>query len=106
MANTGIKCIEVFNQFPAFVDQLINIANYVPENRVKRFDLTRDGGLGHVTRMSPYEVVLPVLDMLTPELPASGVADHQHNAFGGQCTTISGISKEVQQPCKPSTACC
>ena len=93
------------------VDQLINIANYMPEGRVKRFDLTRTGGLGHVTRMNPTEVILPVLETLTPELPPEGVADKDHDAYLGRGITITSINKEVRAlmlPMPPLSAagCC
>ena len=92
----GSHLRDLFNQFPMLVDQLINIANYIPEGRVKRFDLTRTGGLGHVTRMNPTEVILPVLETLTPELPPEGAADQDHNAYIGREITITSINKEVR----------
>jgi len=91
----GSKCQDLFSQFPALVDQLIALANYIPDQRVRKFDLTREGGLTHVTRMNPDAVILPVLNMLTPELPTNGVANPSHNAFSGRETTIQGIKKEV-----------
>eukprot|EP00873_Tetraselmis_striata_P024237 jgi/Tetstr1/444501/TSEL_032380.t1 len=92
----GPKYKELFSQFPALVDQLISLANYIPDQRVRRFDLTREGGLTHVTRMNPDAVILPVLNMLTPELPSNGIANASHDAFSGRVTTIQSINKEVE----------
>lgn len=95
MLHAGPKYKELFSQFPALVDQLISLANYIPDQRVRRFDLTREGGLTHVTRMNPDAVILPVLNMLTPELPSNGIANASHDAFSGRVTTIQSINKEV-----------